>query len=87
MKTILLEGGSLAQRDRAMELLGAAFHFPAWRGRNLDALCDCLWELSQPTTLEIQNHNQTAVSPFGSRLLQALEQCAAENPRFSLVLR
>lgn len=87
MKTIRLDGGLLACREQAMDLLGAAFDCPPWWGRNLDALCDCLWELKEPAALEVENHGQAAASPFGRRLLQALEQCAAENSRFSLVLR
>ncbi len=87
MKTIVLDGGRLACREQAMDLLGAAFDCPCWWGRNLDALCDCLWELKEPAALEVENHSLTAASPFGRSLLRALAQCAAENPRFSLLLR
>lgn len=87
MKTIILNGEALARREQAMDLLGTAFDFPAWWGRNLDALCDCLWELEQPAALEVEGCGQTAATPFGRRLLQALADCAAENPRFSLILR
>ncbi len=31
--------------------LGGAFDFPSWYGRNLDALADCLTDLTEPTVL------------------------------------
>ena len=42
METIRLDGARLCRREEAMELLGQALELPAWWGRNLDALHDCL---------------------------------------------
>jgi RNAse (barnase) inhibitor barstar len=38
--------GPVASRTEALDAIGAALNFPAWYGRNLDALYDCLVDLS-----------------------------------------
>lgn len=42
--TVNLAGCS--DRDEALERIGAALKFPAWFGRNWDALADCLADMS-----------------------------------------
>ena len=61
-----------------MELLGQALALPKWWGRNLDALYDCLTDLGRPVRLEISRREAMEVSAFGRRLLQVLEDAAAE---------
>ena len=80
METIRLDGGRLARREEAMELLGQALALPEWWGRNLDALYDCLTEPCCRFRLEL--HDQTAMesTTFGRLLLRVLEDAAAENP-------
>jgi RNAse (barnase) inhibitor barstar len=36
----------VTNRAEALDAIGAALNFPAWYGRNLDALYDCLVDLS-----------------------------------------
>jgi RNAse (barnase) inhibitor barstar len=38
--------GPVTSRAEALDAIGAALNFPAWYGRNLDALYDCLVDLS-----------------------------------------
>lgn len=38
--------GPVTSKVRALEAIGAALSFPDWYGRNLDALYDCLVDLS-----------------------------------------
>lgn len=38
--------GPVASKADALDAIGAALSFPAWYGRNLDALYDCLVDLS-----------------------------------------
>ena len=42
-----------ADRDELFARLGAAFEFPDWFGRNLDALADCLSEIDEARCVEI----------------------------------
>lgn len=78
METIRLDGAQLQNRKEAMELLGQALALPKWWGRNLDALYDCLTDLGRPVRLEISRREAMEVSAFGRRLLQVLEDTAAE---------
>ncbi len=38
--------GPVTSKAAALDAIGAALNFPAWYGRNLDALHDCLIDLS-----------------------------------------
>ncbi|MBV8996327.1 MAG: barstar family protein [Pseudonocardiales bacterium] len=38
--------GPVTSTAEALDVIGAALNFPAWYGRNLDALYDCLVDLS-----------------------------------------
>lgn len=38
--------GPVTSQPEALDAIGAALSFPAWYGRNLDALHDCLTDLS-----------------------------------------
>lgn len=38
--------GPVTNQAEALDAIGAALSFPAWYGRNLDALYDCLTDLS-----------------------------------------
>lgn len=42
----LLEGEDLTSKRTALDGIAAALSFPEWAGRNLDALYDCLTDLS-----------------------------------------
>ncbi len=42
MKKIIIDGAKIATKDELHDTLAAAFGFPEWYGRNLDALYDCL---------------------------------------------
>lgn len=84
MRTVQLDGARLCCRREAMELLGQALDLPAWWGRNLDALYDCLTNPGEPLRLELERGEAMEASPFGRRLLRVLEDAAAENPRLDL---
>ena len=47
MKTVILDGAVCARREAAMAALSTALELPDWWGKNLDALCDCLWEVGE----------------------------------------
>jgi RNAse (barnase) inhibitor barstar len=38
--------GPVTSKMEALDAIGSAFNFPSWYGRNLDALYDCLVDLS-----------------------------------------
>lgn len=74
--------GPVTSQAAALDAIGAALSFPAWYGRNLDALHDCLVDLSwQPDgehVLVWAGHRQLeATDPEGYRAVLAVLADAA----------
>lgn len=89
MHTITMNANDMTSREQAHALFKAALNFPEWYGANLDALYDLLTELSSPVCLTLI-HPQAAVEQlgeYGAMLLRTLEDAAAENPSFKLVIK
>ena len=85
MKTIILDGARLAERAEALALLERALILPAWWGKNLDALYDCLTSLGRPVCLELRNLPALKATPFGRRLLLVLQSAAADSRWLELI--
>lgn len=77
--------GPVTSKAEALEAIGAALNFPSWYGRNLDALYDCLVDLSwQPAGEHVLiwtgYHELQAADPDGYRAVVAvLDDAAAAN--------
>jgi hypothetical protein len=76
--------GPVTSKAEALDAISAALNFPAWYGRNLDALQDCLGDLSwQPAgehVLVWAGHRQLeSADPDGYRAILAVLD-AATNP-------
>ena len=52
---IHLNGKDIANREQLHDALSEALELPEWYGRSLDALYDCLTDLSVPTTIHVEN--------------------------------
>ena len=68
--------------------LRTALDLPGWAGANLDALWDVLTDLREPTALVWRQHATFAVArpERWRRILAVLEERAAQDPPFALVL-
>ncbi len=75
---IYLETAELAKPETAHEYLQEKLEFPAYYGRNLDALHDCLTELDD-TQITIL-HNEEMQSLYLTGLLSVFRDAAEENP-------
>lgn len=86
MTSIVLDGAAIQNRADALDVF--APYFPDYYGRNLDALCDCLTDFSEPAEIRVVNPEtlQETLGPFWPRLQQVLKQAAAENPSVSVVM-
>jgi RNAse (barnase) inhibitor barstar len=79
--------GPVTSRAEALEAIGVALDFPAWYGHNLDALYDCLIDLSwQPAGEQVlvwTAHRQLeAADPDGYQaLLAVLDEATASSGR------
>ena len=88
-----LDGSALHDRGSALDGIAAALSFPDYFGRNLDALRDCLVDLSWLPEGEhvlvwrhaevLRGDDPTAYE----RIVTVLDQAAGENPSFRYQLR
>ncbi len=87
MTHIVLDGSAIRDREGLHTLLAERLALPAWYGRNLDALHDCLTDLKDVTVV-LRNADVLAGSlgDYGHRVLRVFRDSARENPRFGFEL-
>ncbi|MHC1786337.1 MAG: barstar family protein [Christensenellales bacterium] len=87
MRLIELDGRDMDSRAQLHRVLKASFGFPDFYGRNLDALNDCLGEISQ---VEVRlSHPQAllnSLGAYGQRVLDLLREIAATRSDFHFTL-
>ena len=88
MKTCTLYGAQIADPEALHTALAEAFGFPAWYGRNLDALHDLLTEPMEPTTLTIYDWDALAetLGDKASALRRVLNDAGQENPNLTVLI-
>jgi RNAse (barnase) inhibitor barstar len=88
----VVDGSALHSTDEALAAIGDALDFPPWYGRNLDALYDCLTDLSWlPPGLHVLvwSHHQTLAEhdwPAYQKVRHALLDGAAAGRRLTVML-
>lgn len=86
---IILNAKRMTTREKAHAYLARRLRLPAWYGRNLDALNDCLGEIGTPTRLVLLNAERMRSTPDGyaAKLLALLEGGAEQNPNLRVEVR
>ena len=82
MRIAVLDGDAISTREELHDALARELALPAWYGRNLDALYDCLTELGEETVLRV-THQEALAEKLGSvapGLFQVLKDAEMENP-------
>ena len=82
MNEQIIHGNVMADRQSAHEELARALGFPAWYGRNLDALWDMLTTIDVFAVLAEKDAMLEQLGDYGRNLLDTLLEAAEENPRF-----
>lgn len=82
MREIVLDSRMLGERERAHIYLKEKFSFPGWYGENLDALHDCLCEITETVKIVVDVHEK--IEAYTERILTVLEDTAGENENLSL---
>ena len=80
MKEIVLDGKKLIEREEAQEYLKKKFSFPDHYGKNLDALHDCLCELTDVRIVIKRAELLHEKYSYGKRVLKVIKDSAEENP-------
>ncbi len=75
-----------ATKREALAALGRALRLPDWYGQNLDALWDCITDLTEPTVLVWSGWEQLAVSDPESwaAIVGILRERAELDPAFAV---
>lgn len=81
---VILDCERLSGRRAAHEYLQGALCLPAYYGKNLDALFDCLAELSDCAVVLRGRDRLARSGGYGARVLRVLEDAARANPGLTL---
>lgn len=83
MRTIIIDARDMGDREALHLVLKDALNLPAYYGRNLDALWDCLRDLP-PLRLYLRNAGSLQSLPdgYGQKLLDLLDEAAEEGRGF-----
>lgn len=88
MMELRLSGDAIADRDDLHNIFYSALGFPQDYQRNLDALYDCLIDVSEPVSICLDVPSLAA--PLGQRYLTRLQsvlrEAAMENPRLHIII-
>lgn len=89
MRIIILDGTRFTDREAAHDYLQSALQLPAWYGRNLDALADCIGEWTADTLLILQHPDavETGLGDYGANLLTVLETVGNQPGGFRYVIQ
>ncbi len=86
MHEIYLEGNRITTKEKMAAYTREIFSLPETFGGNLDALNDCLSEVTEETAICLTKENLLEIcgNSYAYRTLLVLSQAAAENPHLSL---
>lgn len=88
MKTCTLYGARIADIDALHAALAEGLGFPAWYGRNLDALYDVLTDIREGVTLTIYDWDALTdtLGEKAAALRRVLQDAGQENPSLTVLL-
>lgn len=88
MRLVLLDGARMRDKASFHEALKAAFGFPDYYGRNLDALHDCLSE-QRDVQVCFSDHRAMLekLGEYGQTALEILMEASKAQARFFVLLR
>jgi ribonuclease inhibitor len=86
MREITLDVKKMTSPAKAHAYLRDVLDFPDYYGENLDALHDCLGDISEPTLIKIPKDiaEGKRLGNFGIRLVKVLRVAAEENSALQL---
>ena len=84
--TAYFDGGTIETREQLHDALASQLHLPAYYGRTLDALHDCLTDVFEPTEIRLVHAAVLAerLGLYAEVLHDVLRDACEENPRLQL---
>jgi ribonuclease inhibitor len=80
----IIDCAQLHTKEDLHRALAETLGFPAYYGKNLDALYDCLGQISQKTHLILRNWEQAA--PFARGFKLVFDEAETENPNLFITM-
>lgn len=82
MRICVLDGGEIENREMLHKILKECLDLPDWYGENLDALHDCLTDLTEDIKIVIQNRAflEYSLGNYAVSLERMLNYVSRENP-------
>ena len=85
MRKITLNFNKPMARRQIHEQIAAAFGFPEWYGKNLDALYDCLTSITDDTCVGIYEASWRT-DPYLPKVIRVFRDAEEENPHLAVFL-
>ncbi|MBQ3028406.1 MAG: barstar family protein [Lachnospiraceae bacterium] len=85
-RRVTLSGNRMPTKEAMHTYLARKLKFPSYYGKNLDALHDCLCEISHPLhiTVTFTNRLTEALGDYGETFLEVLKDSTEENKNITL---
>lgn len=89
MKNIIIDGEKIEDMADIHSIFAGELSFPEWYGNNLDALYDCLTDISEEVTVTLVNRDALfeKLNVRYGRFLKTLEYSAKENENLKIELK
>ncbi len=88
MKRVTINGNEVTIISEIHDILSEALSFPEWYGRNLDALHDCLTDISEDTEIYISAYSrlEESMGRTAKTLRRVIAEASEENPHIKLTI-
>ena len=88
-KRIRIDASRLLNREDMAAYMLEIFEFPEYFGRNLDALRDCLEEVSEETDIVLDHEciRTMCDEPYAYKVLLVMGRAAESNPNLHILFR
>lgn len=87
MKVIIIDAAAFTSRAAAHEYIAEALTLPAYYGKNLDALADCLSELPRDTAVVMANADTARdfIGGYADGIVEAFRDVLGKRGRFTAI--
>lgn len=81
MNKLIINGSLIEGKSQLHDLIAEKLQFPDYYGKNLDALFDCLTDLTDETCIEITNAGLLSemLGDYADRLIQTFSEASEIN--------